>query len=113
MRLPSNSARGALASFLSVLLLGPVMATDHVHADDHEGVQTHLEHPDHTHETASPGQSDRVPTPGMGGVHMVPAAVTAAPTGAALAVRTVESTRESPPARAPPPTLRSRAPPVI
>jgi len=99
----------------AVLLLGaPVFAGHYHHEVDHDGATQHLEAPHGGHEVGVAETDDRIPSAGLTlSGEGAPGPAIDLESGITLRVEHVTSEDRHHPARAPPGSRRSRAPPFL
>jgi hypothetical protein len=115
MRSPQNPGRASLAAGLLVLVFSPLLVGGHLHVDDHDGARHHIEAPHGDHEVALSELVDGLPSTQVKLVVSMPALATSATLAPESTVRRsgFGSGSDPVPARAPPRTTRSRAPPLF
>ena len=97
-----------------LLLFVPLLAGLELHEVDHDGVTQHLEAPHGGHVLAVAETGDRVPSTGLRlSAAAAPASATALASGITVREQGVVSEDHLHPARAPPGSHRSRAPPSL
>ena len=106
--------RPSLTMGAVLLLLAPLFAGLHHHEVDHDGATRHLEAPHEGHEIAAAETGDRIPSTGLTlSGEGAPGPAIDLESGITLRVEHVTSEDRHHPARAPPGSRRSRAPPFL
>lgn len=106
--------RPTLTTGAVLLLLAPLFAGLHHHEVDHDGAKQHLEAPHGGHEIAAAETGDRIPSTGLTlSGEGAPAPAIDLDSEITIQVAGVTSEDHHHPARAPPGSHRSRAPPFL
>lgn len=105
--------RTTLASWLLVLMLAPMALPAHAHAEDHDDDEPHVEAPHHEHALQRVADTDQVPSGQLKlSVDACAAPMASGPTNGQVVRGRTDRRAHDAPARAPPTSTRSRAPPI-
>ncbi|MCZ6713651.1 MAG: hypothetical protein O7B29_06885 [Deltaproteobacteria bacterium] len=107
-------ARPTLTTGAVLLLFAPLVAGLHHYEADHDGATQHLEAPHGGHEVTVIETGDRIPSTGLNlSSEAAPHSVTAFESAITILLDGVTTRDHHYPARAPPGSRRSRAPPLL
>ena len=106
--------RPTLTTGAVLLLFAPLLAGPHHHEVDHDGATQHLEAPHGGHQVTVAETGDRIPSSGLElSLEATPGSAAAVESGITVRAEGVISEDHHQPARAPPGSRRSRAPPFL
>lgn len=105
--------RSVLSASLTVLLFAPMLVGGHAHVADHDGGEHHVDTPHGAHEVVLADGREQIPSTPLGLILVAsPAPGFSGPQAASVVRLIVDDAWGVAPARGPPQSVRSRAPPL-